>query len=116
MVAKVGRLSRRFQGAQMVKFNESSRFEDSPRVTRIHAFHIITQGSSPNRFKSTDRLTGSVTRPRPFAIMANGHGWVPSPRRYIVAVSDGVISRKDDVIDSQWDSRIRRILETAPEA
>ena len=33
----------------------------------------------------------------------------------MIAVFDGPISRRDDVIDSQWDSRIRRILETVPD-
>ena len=32
----------------------------------------------------------------------------------MIAVFGGPISRRDDVIDSQWDSRIRRILETVP--
>ena len=33
----------------------------------------------------------------------------------MIAVFSGPISRRDDVIDSQWDSRIRRILEAVPD-
>ena len=34
----------------------------------------------------------------------------------MIAVFGGPMSRRGDVIDSQWDSRIRRILETVPDA
>ena len=73
------------------------------------------KGSSPNKLKSSDRLTVSVTHPCPFAIMANGPGWVPSLMCLMVAVLDDPIMRRDDDIDIQWESRIRRVLETVPD-
>ena len=44
--------------------------------------------------KLTERCPGSVTRPCPFAVTANGHGRVPSPRWYMVAVFDGPMRRE----------------------